>query len=338
MINTMTENFTYGTACFDLQTVAPLTEASCTRINGMIIPEFIREVEQIIRPNGVVPKRSTILRQQQQLNATRSELTRRMSDPIATVQRTNEATSEAEQDPVTSISAPSVEVQSVSNHKTTTKRDRRASYRQNKGGAAAGRGTAAAGRGATTAGRAKRSYPIDALIAASSPSRSTSVDREDDHTSSDSDQRDDRGGRGKTGRGGMGRGKTRRQSKKSSTSPAPCPEQEYGNDSDGENINPKDNILDIMRQKSKELKEKKVKEAMLTGQATIAEVKATFGNAYAKEYEEFLKAIAPVPEAVNEVQQLVQSAAAQRRGRRSAVAPPPAEIAPAPAAQLQPLI
>ena len=126
MINTMTENFTYGTACFDLQTVAPLTEASCTRINGMIIPEFIREVEQIIRPNGVVPKRSTILRQQQHLNATRSELTRRMSDPIATVQRTNEATSEAEQE-VTSISASSVEVQSVSYHKTTTKRDRRAS-------------------------------------------------------------------------------------------------------------------------------------------------------------------------------------------------------------------
>jgi hypothetical protein len=86
---------------------------------------------------------------------------------------------------------------------------------------------------------------------------------------------------------------------------------------------------------------------MMTGQATIAAVRSTFGNTFAKEYEAYLKCvnIAPEPNARRNgvapvieiapasVVQNIPSAAARGRGRgRSEVAPAPAVAAPSPAA------
>ena len=381
MVNTMTENFVYGIVCYDLQTVAPLTE-DCNRINGMVIPEHIKQLEQVIRPNGEVRRRSS-LGSRQQPPTSQHELTRRISDRGVTLPRVptstkdpSEQLSDIDEDQVTSVSASSLHAESDSQRKTTTRRERRASYSAHRGGAGrggaiAGRGGAVAGRGGAVArrggavaagrggsvaagrggavagrgggGRSNRRYPIDALIASQAPNRSNSVDLEDDQTSSESEQHNERG-RG-TGRKGKGRGRTGRQSNKSSNSPLPCPEQDYGHQSDGENIDPDENILAQLRKKTVELNKTKVHADMMTGQATIAAVRSTFGNTVAKEYEAYLKCvnIAPEPNARRNgvapvieiapasVVQNIPSAAARGRGRgRSEVAP--AVAAPSPAA------
>ena len=48
-------------------------------------------------------------------------------------------------------------------------------------------------------------------------------------------------------------------------------------------------VIDEIRKKSKEIKDNKLRSDMLEGTASVAAVRATFGTAEAKEYEEYLK-------------------------------------------------
>ena len=52
MINSMTDGWIFGSACWDLNKTAPLKE-SASRNNAMEVPSVIKEREAINRPNGV---------------------------------------------------------------------------------------------------------------------------------------------------------------------------------------------------------------------------------------------------------------------------------------------
>jgi hypothetical protein len=63
-------------------------------------------------------------------------------------------------------------------------------------------------------------------------------------------------------------------------------------DSDEENVVPnhQTSVIEMMRKKTKEANETRVQNLMMRGQATVTEVKTTFGDSAAKEYEIMLKA------------------------------------------------
>ena len=52
MINSMTDGWIFGSACWDLNKTAPLKERA-TRNNAMEVPSVIKEIEAINRPDGI---------------------------------------------------------------------------------------------------------------------------------------------------------------------------------------------------------------------------------------------------------------------------------------------
>ena len=180
MINTMTENYVYGLACYDLQTVAPLSD-DCNRINAMCIPEVVKQIETIVRPPGGDSRR-------------RSTVVNKPSDPIPNMQ------SLSNRQP--STSTVNSHITDLSEETSTTSESGRGAATGGRGAAIAGRGAAIAGRGAAAGGRGGLVISVD---------DTEDGDGESDTSSESSSELDSKrnsrpAGRGGVGRGGAGRG------------------------------------------------------------------------------------------------------------------------------------
>jgi len=294
-VNSMKDGFLYGLDCFDLHKVAPTTQKEAIRWCASTPPPFVVNVEKAIRSGVPGTKRST------------NFISNATVNPIASKRKSSVGTDDKENSSncVSELSGETDDMVDVPKNNSTKPKRTNTKVSSTKRTSTLG-GAKKTGKSAATksTSRAKDTSTKSSATVKNATKANGGRGRIDFYES-DSDSDVSTSNTQKASSGGTGFGATvggNGASKRSSN--AELGRKRGVRDRDdfdlddfvdnNENIDcnrPKSSgIIDEFRKKTKEIEDNKLQRDMREGIASVAAVRATFGNADAKEYEKYLKA------------------------------------------------